>query len=154
MELLLENDQLKFNKDALLEKEIIRSRSAKNFDVKYLNRRFKKNITIIRILDSKNENFKLNAIYKKKIEIIDIITAPEIEMLIIHAEGKFDNYNKLKSKVKPSEYCKKYLKFKNVKTYDFVIKYFKDVNKLVEAIKMHKSKTVSKKSYNLNDLLK
>ena len=39
--------------------------------------------------------------------------------------------------MKPSDYCKQVLKMPNVKNYDSVIKYFSDVDSLVEAIKQY-----------------
>ena len=52
--------------------------------------------------------------YKDKVEVINIITAPEIEMLIIINEGKYDKFKKSKFH-KPSEYCKSELKYDSVK---------------------------------------
>lgn len=37
--------------------------------------------------------------------VIDVITSPEIEMLIIINEDKYTDFQKYKSKLKPSEYC-------------------------------------------------
>ncbi len=69
---------------------------------------FKDKISIIRILDSRNENFKISKAYKHKINVINIITAPEIEMLIILNEGKYSEFKK--SNKKPSKFCKENLK--------------------------------------------
>ena len=77
-------------------------------------------VMIYRILDSKNENFKVpNKIKKEfqgKYEVVEIITSPEIEMLVIISEGRFTDYLKVKSKVKPSEYCKQSLKLRKIKS--------------------------------------
>jgi len=43
-------------------------------------------ISVIRILDSRRENFKLSKAYEHKVDVINVITAPEIEMLIIFNE--------------------------------------------------------------------
>lgn len=40
-----------------------------------------------------------------------------------------------KSGMKPSEFCKTNLKLRNVKAYDFVAEYFKDVDVLLTAVK-------------------
>jgi len=119
MELLLDADKLIFRTEQLLDEEIIRSRSAKNFEQKYLRKSFTKKITVIRILDSRRENFKLSKAYAKKISVINIITAPEIEMLIIFNENKYNDFKK--SKMKPSDFCKIKLHFKQVKSSDFVV---------------------------------
>jgi len=61
MELLLDDNKLKFTSKELLEEEIIRHRSAKEFKKRYLRKGFSKQITVLRILDSRNENFKLRS---------------------------------------------------------------------------------------------
>ncbi|MFQ8842863.1 MAG: hypothetical protein ACLR8P_20165 [Clostridium fessum] len=32
--------------------------------------------------------------YEQKIDVVNVITAPEIEMLIIHAEGAYDQFKR------------------------------------------------------------
>lgn len=44
-------------------------------------------IKVYRVLDSRRENFKISKAYQHKVEIVNVITAPEIEMLIICNEG-------------------------------------------------------------------
>lgn len=153
MDLLLDSDMLIFNKDQLLEEEIIRTRGAKNFERQHLRKGFNNKITVLRILDSRTENFKLSKAYVNKVSVIDIITAPEIEMLIIVSEGKYTDYKK--SGKKPNEFCKIELKFRNVKRYDFVKNYFNDINKLIESIFEYKRvANIKKDEHTLFDLLK
>jgi len=99
-----------------------------------VNKGFTKKITVYRILDSRREDFKLNKAYKSKIDVINIITAPEIEMLVIINEGKYLQYSKVKSKTKPSEFCKNTLKFSKVKSTEFITDYFSNVDDLINAI--------------------
>lgn len=155
MDLLLANNKLKFSKEQMLEEGIIRCRGAKNFETQYLRKFFGKKITVYRILDSRRENFKLSAAYKDKVNVINIITAPEIEMLIIYKEGKYKEYKK-SGKDKPSDYCKENLKYGHVvKNYEFVKNYFKDIDELVKAIYEHKRLAKIPKGENtLCDLLK
>lgn len=121
--LLLDADKLIFNRDKLIDNEIIKDRKAESFERKYLGKEFEEK-------------------------------TPEIEMLIIFNENKYTDFKKLKN-VKPSDYCKSKLKYKNVKTYDFVKDYFDDIDKLLKAIKEYKSKSQIKKGeYTLCDLLK
>ncbi len=55
---------------------------------------FGNQISIIRILDSRRENFKLSKAYEHKVDVINVITAPKIEMLIILNEAHiFENRN-------------------------------------------------------------
>lgn len=82
MNVLLDYDCLIFKKEELIEEKPLRIRSVSHFEASYLRKNFKDKISIIRILDSRNENFKISKAYKHKINVINIITAPEIEMLI------------------------------------------------------------------------
>ncbi len=81
--ILLDNNLLIFQRNEILEEDVIRCRSGKEFEENYLKRGFDDKISVIRILDSKNENFKLSKPYANKVDVINIIIAPEIEMLII-----------------------------------------------------------------------
>ncbi|MCT4662840.1 MAG: hypothetical protein N4A40_13335 [Tissierellales bacterium] len=153
MDLLLENNLLIFNEEQLLDGEIIRCRNGKKFESRYLNKRFKEKITVLRILDSRRENFKLSKAYQHQVDVINIITAPEIEILIILCEDKYKEFNK--SGLKPSEYCKATLKMKDVKSGKTVRDYFKDIEKLKFAIQKYKQiKKVKKGEKTLLDLLR
>lgn len=80
---LIDTGKLIFSRDDLLDSKVLRCRNAKIFEDKYLGKGFSKKIVVYRILDSRREEFKLRKVYKSKIEVINVITAPEIEMLII-----------------------------------------------------------------------
>lgn len=136
MEILLENDLLVFNKSNLLDDRLIRCRKASNFEEEYLQVDYGRPITVLRILDSRREKFKLSPAYEHKVEVINIVTAPEIEMLVILNEGKFSQYKH--SRMKPSVFCKKELNLKNVKSKTFVISYFNDPSRLVAVLKEYK----------------
>lgn len=86
MDILLDNDLLIFTREEMLEEEVIRCRDGKRFEEKYLRKGFLEKISVIRILDSRRENFKLSKAYEHKVDVINVITAPEIEMLIIFNE--------------------------------------------------------------------
>ena len=160
LEILLENDVLTIKKESLLEEKVFRERSAESFFKKHMRVEFDEKVTIYRILDSKNENFKVTNKIKKdfqgKYEVVDIITSPEIEMLVIISEGRFIDYSKVKSKVKPSEYCKQSLKLRQIKEYDFIRDYFSDVKHLINVIRQyHSLMKVNKDNFSLTlyDLL-
>ena len=91
MDILLDHDLLIFNREEMLEEEVIRCRDGKKFEEKYLRKGFADRISVIRILDSRNEKFRLSKAYISK---VNVITAPEIEMLIILNEGKYREYKK------------------------------------------------------------
>lgn len=152
MNILLDNDLLIFKREELLEEEVLSCRSAKNFEERYLRKTFDDKISVIRILDSRKENFKLSKAYENKIDVVNIITAPEIEILAIIKEGKYLDFKK--SKLKPSDYCKQVLKIHNIKNYDFVIDYFSDVDSLIAAMKQYKQiSNLPKGELSLIDLL-
>lgn len=154
MDLLLENDRLIFNRDELLDNEIIRCRAAKEFENKYLRKNPNKKITVLRILDSRREGFILSKAYREKIEVINVITAPEIEMLVILSEGKYNEF-KSSRRMKPSEFCKSKLNYKYVKSYSFILEYFSDIDKLINSIKEYRRiSQVKKGECTLFDLIK
>lgn len=153
MDILLEENVLIFEKQQLLDEKIIRTRSASNFERDYLRKNFAKKITLYRILDSRKENFKLSKLYKDKVEVINVVTAPEIEMLIIHNENKYDDFKK--RKMLPSVYCKQILKYHDVKSYMFIKDYFSNVDTLISAITLYHSKSkIQDGESTLYDLLK
>lgn len=153
IDLLLDNDLLIFQREEMLDEGVIRCRDGKNFETRYLRKGFNELISVIRILDSRKENFKLSKAYENKVNIINVITAPEIEMLIIFNENKYSEFKK--SGKKPSIFCKENLKMSSVKSYEFVRKYFGNPEILVQAIKKYNEVSKIKKGeYTLIDLLK
>ena len=153
MDILLDNNLLIFTREEMLEEEVIRCRNGRRFEEKYLRKGFSERISVIRILDSRRENFKLSKAYEHKVNVINVITAPEIEMLIIFNEDKYTEFKK--SGKKPSDFCKADLKMTNVKSYRFVKDYFSDSDVLLAAIrKYHETSKIRKGEYTLLDLLK
>lgn len=153
IDILLDNDLLIFSREKMLEEEILRCREGKKFEQKYLRKSFNGKISVIRVLDSRNENFKIGKAYQHKVDIIDIITAPEIEMLIIFAENKYTQF--MKTGKKPSDFCTQDLRMPNVKKYEFVYEYFSDVTLLITAIKeYHRVKRIPKGENDLLSILK
>lgn len=148
IDLLLESGKLIFKKVDLLDEEVMYRCKVKIFEDQYLNRNFRgRKVRVVRVHDSVKEKFVISRIYSTKISRIDsYITRPEIEMLIIIAENKYDEYKyKYISDTKPSDYCKQVLKFRNVKKYDFVQDYFKDINLLIDTL--HKYKRIKDDAY-------
>lgn len=124
------------------------------FQRRYLRREYEQKILILRVIDSRREEFKLSKAYRCQVEIINVITAPEIEILIIASKKQYDEYCKSGYK-KPSEYCKSKLGLKNVKSPDFIKLYFEDPDFLVESIKeYHRVHKQKKDEASLYDLIK
>ena len=153
MDILLDNDLLIFTREEMLEEEVIRCREGKRFEERYLRKGFVDKISVIRILDSRRENFKLSKAYEHKVDVINVITAPEIEMLIIFNEDQYREFKK--SGKKPSDFCKENLRMSGVKSKDFVTEYFADPMVLVASIKKyHEMSKIRKGEYPLLALLK
>ena len=153
IDVLLDNDLLIFNREEMLDENVIRCRDGKTFETRYLRKGFQEMVSVIRILDSRRENFKLSKAYENKVDVINVITAPEIEMLIILNENKYNEYKK--SGKKPSIFCKENLRKSNVKSYAFVKGYFEDPEILMEAIKKYTEVSkIRNGEYKLLDLLK
>ena len=154
MNILLDNDLLIFNREQLIDESVLPRTSVKEFEKRYLRREFDQRILILRIIDSRGEEFNLSKAYRCQVDVINVITAPEIEMLIIVSKDKYIDFCKSGIK-KPSDYCKSVLKIKNIKSPVFLEKYFADPNFLVESIKeyhrIHKQKS---NEASLFDLLK
>ena len=136
IEILLDTDKLIFTRNEMLEREPIRTRGSEKFQERYLRKGFSDKITVYRILDSRRERFALSKAYEPKVDVINVITAPEIEMLVILNENKYADYKK--SGKKPSEYCKSDLRYRNVKSEKFLKDYFSNVDLLVAAILEYK----------------
>lgn len=158
IEILLENDALIIKKETLLSGKIFRERSIETFLNKYLRTQLDEKVTIYRILDSKKQGYNLSNKLRKefngKFKIVDVITSPEIEVLIILSEGKYKEFLKVKSSNSPSKFCKKILKLKQVKRYNFVKQYFSNIDTLIRAIKQYYSiKQKDNKILMLYDLL-
>ncbi len=158
IDILLEDCLLIFERSQMLDEEVICCRGATEFEKRYLRKGFDKELSVIRILDSKTENFKLSKAYENKVKVVNVVTTPEIEMLIVFSEKKLLEYKN--SKKKPSDFCKQNLKLgKHIKSYKFVRDYFSDSKTLVKAIRdfaayAKKNGKIPRDMHTLSDLLK
>lgn len=155
IEWLLEEDRLLFNKDSLVDKRITRIRKAKKIEKEFLSLDYDKPVVIFRIIDSRNEKFTLGNLYKDRFTVRNLITNPEIEILMIIDKDDYQNYTKKwESKVKPSEYASTQYKIKKIKQQGTIKDFFNsDIDSLISAIKSHK-KMKGKKHLTINDILK
>jgi len=164
MKKLLESNNLIFkNGDIYKEDKLIRTysrtRQGRKFARENLEMDYgKRHINILRILDSKREKFNLGKVYderiqEEKIRIFDILTRPEIEILIIINEGHYEKFTNRKGDIGASTYCKKELKMREVKNKKFVSSYFNDIDILINSIKRYKELHSGKNEYCLFDLL-
>lgn len=152
MDILLDNDLLIFKREQLLEESVLPRTSVKEFERRYLRMAFDQKIIILRVIDSRGEEFNLSKAYRCQVEIINVIMAPEIEMLIIASQKKYDEYKRSGVK-KPSDYCKNVLGIKNVKSPKYIKEYFSDPDYLIDSIKeynrVHKQKNNEASLYDL-----
>ena len=154
LDILLDADLLIFSRDSLLGGELIRTRGGEAFARKHLGFELDEKVTILRILDARSESFRIPLAYAWKIEdVYQVITSPEIEMLMILNEGLYKEY--CKSGIKPSDFCKQKLHMSEVKTKAFVRDYFSDPDDLKNAIMEYKRvKKLPKGELCLADLLR
>lgn len=94
MDILLDANLLIFSREEMLEEAVIRCREGKKFEQKYLRKGFNDKISVIRILDSRREKFKISKAYEHKIDVINVITAPEILVNAISAYHKIAKIQK------------------------------------------------------------
>lgn len=154
LELLLDNDKLIFGWDDLLAGEIIRKRDARSFQNEYLRMAMNKKIILYRVLDSRSEKFNLSLAYRDKVTVYNVVTAPEIEMLLIIAENKYKDF-KRSGFQKPSGYCKQVLKIKGFKQKEYVKNYFKDIDRLIYVLRKYKSiSRIRNSEVTISDLLR
>lgn len=154
MDILLDNDLLIFKREQLIDEIVLPRTSVKEFQNRYLRLQYDQRILILRVIDSRREKFNLSKAYRCQVDVIDVITSPEIEMLIIVSQDKYQDFYRSRCK-KPSEYCKSILKIKNVKSPTFLKEYFRDPTFLVESIKKyHGLRKQMNKEASLFDLLK
>ncbi|MBO5535354.1 MAG: hypothetical protein J6B53_08140 [Clostridia bacterium] len=153
IDILLDHHLLIFDREEMLDEQVLRCRSASMFESKYLRKGFSGKITVYRILDSRRENFRMSKAYEHKVDVINVVTAPEIEMLIILNENRYVDFKK--SGMKPSEYCMNALKLHCVKSYDFVKQYFSDPSVLIAAMKRYTEVSrIAKGEWTLLNLIK
>ena len=82
MDILLDEELLVFSREEMLEESVIRCRDGKKFEQKYLRKGFAEKISVIRILDSRREKFKIGKAYEHKIDIINVITCSIIFLIL------------------------------------------------------------------------
>ena len=160
--ILLENDLLSIKEDDLLGLKPYHARQIyNNSAVKLeLNIYPENDVCILRIGDTLTDKITIPVDYSEKIVKIEkYCTKPELEILLIIAEGLLKEYNKNKSTIQPKEFAKTEISY-NGKRYDnstdFYKKYFGErTDLLVKSIREYKHlKRHRKGELFLADLLK
>ena len=63
IDILVDNGLLIFSRSEMIDESVIRCRSAKRFEERYLRKGFDNQISVVRILDSRREEFRLSKAY-------------------------------------------------------------------------------------------
>lgn len=160
--ILLENQKLKFSSDDLLGLVPYHARQIKSSAaVKAALNLYPDEVHVLRIGDGQNEKLETPSAYKDKITLVEkYCTKPELEMLLIISENLADEYEKVKSKTKAKIFAKANIRCGKRK-YDnstaFYEEYFgPNCEKLVDAIKAYRQHNGSHKKdeHYLAELLK
>ncbi len=160
--ILLENDMLVFSETDLIGLTPYHARQIKtSAQVRTELNIYPGEVKILRVGDKQSDVLAIPAVYKDKIVSVEkYCTKPELEMLLIIAEGMADEYEKVKSTIKPKDFAKKYIKCGKRK-YDnstsFFREYFGDnASILISAIKEYHKHNGShgKDEHYLMELLK
>lgn len=117
--------------------DITRIRAAKKIEEEFFNVDYDLPVQVIRILDSRSENFKKGKLYEDRYSVVNVYTRPEIEMLVVHNEDKYEAWNK--SGRKPCDFCADTLGLSQVKSREFLDKYW-DVESIKRAAETYKRK--------------
>ena len=149
--LLLDNNKLIFSRDDLLDMRPFHARQLTSPHLKPALDSYHGEIEIYRIGDKLSENLKVPKELLPQIkDQKKFCTKPELEILLIIANNKIQEFEKVKSKQKPKDFCKQHISY-NGKKYDnstkFYDEYFRNnISLLISAIneyhrthKKHKS---------------
>lgn len=163
LDILLRNNKLIFCEDDLLGLTIYHARQIeKSAQVRTELNQYPGEIKIFRVGDTQSDDLKVPKDYIHKITGIEkYCTKPEVEILLIIAEGLMKDYEKVKSKVKAKEFAKAHICY-NKKKYDNSTQFYEDyfgnrLEILVNCIREYsqrRRKTHEKGEYCLADLLK
>ena len=122
IDILLDNGCLKFSQDDLLGLTAFHARQiTSSGQVRAELNMYPGIVDVYRIGDKQSDKLTIPRDYKEKIgEIKKYCTKPELEMLLIIAEGLEKEYAKVKSTISPKEFAEANIKF-GKKKYDNTI---------------------------------
>lgn len=127
-------------RDSLTDRPYVTCRSARKIEASFLNVSYEpERLKIIRIIDSRNELFHLSSPYKEMVDVENIFTRPEIEILAILKEGAYNQWKNGRS-MKPSEFCKERLGLHDIKKRDFLKEYWQNPDSLCHVIMEYERK--------------
>lgn len=145
---LIDAGRLVVPRDHLIEDEwagtpYTMTRSARDIAAKFLRYDYPSpngdgQIVVARVTDKEPKKGKADKALAGRAIPIDFITRPEIETLVVIAEGAQQKWERARSRnrqLKISEFCKGELGLPDVKKETFLVEYWSDVDKLVRCIR-------------------
>ena len=116
---------------------ISRRRKAREIEHQYLTIDYERKLVLIRLVDSRRERFHLSPLFRDRYPVYTVLTSPEIEKLVIINEGRLSDYNKVKSRMSPSDFCKTTLGLGEIKRPGYLEEYWnpKDLKKAITECK-------------------
>ncbi|EUJ31287.1 hypothetical protein [Listeria cornellensis] len=157
--LLLQNNLLIFSEEQLLQGKVLTGpyRKSDKFTDQFLTMDYGEQEVVIFIIQDNKTSFLIRKPYSNKIRGPHIVvTAPEIEMLMIHSLGLYNQYQKVKKSKKPSIFVAEHLKktTSKIKSTPFILEFYQKYD-LKESLILHKRKAKNEKgSFFLADFLK
>ena len=149
---LLSADALVFPRGHVI--DITRKRKASEIQEEYLHYEYDWPVCILRILDSLRERFSLGPLYRDRYPVVSVYTRPEFEMLTIIRSGRYSDFAKVKSRMKPSQYCAEVLKLPSIKRTEFLQDYWDATSLAAAAIEYRRLAHLEKNEVCLADILK
>ena len=146
VDMLLDEGRLKFSEDDLVGLTVYHARQLTAPVIKTALSIYTGDFEVYRIGDSMTDKLPVPADYKDRIkEVRKFCTKPELEMLLIIAEGKEAEFEKVKAgkhRMKPKDFCKMHV-VHNRKRYDNSTQFYKDyfgsdIETLVKVIQKYK----------------
>lgn len=151
IDILLENSRLIFTADDLLGLVPYHARQIRSSgQVKAALNMYPDEVKVLRVGDKQSEKLTIPSEYKTKIvEEAKYCTKPELEILLIISAGLYNEYEKVKSKMKPKDFAKQHIKL-GKKRYNNSTQFYRDyygndVDSLVNAIEEYRRKKGSHK---------
>ena len=124
--LLLDNGKLKFTRDELLDMRPFHARQLTSPQLKPALDAYHGEIEIYRVGDKMSDSLKIPKELVSSIKAQrKFCTKPELEILLIIAENRFQEFEKVKSKQKPKDFCKQHV-VHNHKKYDNSTAFYDD----------------------------
>ncbi|MBC1523067.1 hypothetical protein HB884_02495 [Listeria booriae] len=159
IQLLLEENQLIFSSEQLLQGQTLTGtyRKPSKFTDQFLTMDYGGQKVAMFIIQDNKTPYSIKAPYSDKVLGPHlVVTAPEVEMLMIHSLNLYNQYQKVKSNKKPSIFVAEHLKKTSakIKSASFIKDFYQN-HDLRQSLIIHKQKAKSEKNiYFLADLLK